>query len=164
VRILAILALLVVPLAPAAAQQTTSGGEILGRVFSEIERQVIEDYYRSRHGGEVYEDDDQDEDWDDDRGERKHKKHKKHGKRGGDGLPPGLAKRDRLPPGLEKQLVERGRLPPGLEKRTLPDDLRSRLGSFDDGTEPQIVGDDVLLVDVATGVILDILRGVAAGN
>ncbi|MBI3484974.1 MAG: hypothetical protein HY012_07470, partial [Acidobacteria bacterium] len=31
------------------------------------------------------------------------------------GLPPGLAKRDRLPPGLEKQLRERGKLPPGLQ-------------------------------------------------
>src|SRR5215470_14934501 len=29
-------------------------------------------------------------------------------------LPPGLAKRDRLPPGLEKQLVRNGTLPPGL--------------------------------------------------
>src|SRR5579864_3107297 len=29
------------------------------------------------------------------------------------GLPPGLAKRDQLPPGLEKQLRERGTLPPG---------------------------------------------------
>src|ERR1700758_1841440 len=29
-------------------------------------------------------------------------------------LPPGLAKRDRLPPGLERQLVVRGTLPPGL--------------------------------------------------
>src|SRR5580704_8581128 len=32
-------------------------------------------------------------------------------------LPPGLAKRDRLPPGLEKQLVVRGTLPPGLQKK-----------------------------------------------
>src|SRR5438094_10337706 len=32
-------------------------------------------------------------------------------------LPPGLAKRDRLPPGLERQLVVRGTLPPGLQKK-----------------------------------------------
>ena len=31
-------------------------------------------------------------------------------------LPPGLAKKDRLPPGLEKQLVRRGELPPGPEE------------------------------------------------
>lgn len=30
-------------------------------------------------------------------------------------LPPGLAKKDRLPPGLEKQLVSRGTLPPGYK-------------------------------------------------
>ena len=32
-------------------------------------------------------------------------------------LPPGLAKRDRLPLGLERQLVVRGTLPPGLQKK-----------------------------------------------
>src|SRR5579859_4162240 len=32
-------------------------------------------------------------------------------------LPPGLAKKDRLPPGLERQLEQRGTLPPGLQKR-----------------------------------------------
>jgi len=35
-------------------------------------------------------------------------------------LPPGLAKRDRLPPGLEHQLVVRGTLPPGLQKKMQP--------------------------------------------
>src|SRR5260370_42080384 len=35
-------------------------------------------------------------------------------------LPPGLANKDRLPPGLEKQLVRRGTLPPRLQKRLQP--------------------------------------------
>jgi hypothetical protein len=35
-------------------------------------------------------------------------------------LPPGLAKRDRLPPGLERQLIVRGTLPPGLRGRMQP--------------------------------------------
>lgn len=35
-------------------------------------------------------------------------------------LPPGLAKRDRLPPGLERQLVVRGTLPPGLRRKMQP--------------------------------------------
>jgi hypothetical protein len=34
-----------------------------------------------------------------------------------EGLPPGLAKRQTLPPGLRKHLRERGELPPGLQKR-----------------------------------------------
>ncbi len=35
-------------------------------------------------------------------------------------LPPGLAKRDRLPPGLERQLIVNGTLPPGLRKKMQP--------------------------------------------
>jgi hypothetical protein len=37
-----------------------------------------------------------------------------------DHLPPGFAKRDQLPPGLERQLVVRGTLPPGLQKKMHP--------------------------------------------
>ncbi len=36
------------------------------------------------------------------------------------GLPPGLAKRDRLPPGLQKHLWKHGSLPPGLQKKIGP--------------------------------------------
>lgn len=35
-------------------------------------------------------------------------------------LPPGLAKRDRLPAGLERQIVVSGTLPPGLRSRMQP--------------------------------------------
>jgi hypothetical protein len=35
-------------------------------------------------------------------------------------MPPGLAKRDRLPPGLERQLIVRGTLPPGLRQKMQP--------------------------------------------
>lgn len=35
-------------------------------------------------------------------------------------LPPGLAKRDRLPPGLERQLIVNGTLPVGLRRRMQP--------------------------------------------
>ncbi len=38
----------------------------------------------------------------------------------GYGLPPGLAKKDHLPPGLQKHLWKRGSLPPGLQKRLGP--------------------------------------------
>jgi hypothetical protein len=33
------------------------------------------------------------------------------------GLPPGLAKKGKLPPGLQKHLDKNGKLPPGLQKR-----------------------------------------------
>lgn len=119
---------------------------ILERIFTEYEREEIEDYF-----DEYYDryDDDEDEDYD---GDRKGKKMKK-------GLPPGLAKRDRLPPGLEKQLERNGRLPPGLEKRMLPDDLEDRLPERADNLMRRIIGDDVVLIDEDTDLILDIIRG-----
>jgi len=40
-------------------------------------------------------------------------------------LPPGLAKKDRLPPGLEKQLVRNGTLTPGLQKGLYPAPVES---------------------------------------
>jgi hypothetical protein len=36
------------------------------------------------------------------------------------GLPPGLARRDHLPPGLERHLQRNGTLPPGLQRRVWP--------------------------------------------
>lgn len=77
-------------------------------------------------------------------------------------LPPGLAKRQSLPPGLQKQLARKGTLPPGLAKRALPADLIARLGTPAKGTARYIAGDDVLLVDTATNVILDVIRGALA--
>ena len=79
-------------------------------------------------------------------------------------MPKGLAKRDSLPPGLERQLEKNGTLPPGLAKRDLPADLTRRLPRRDDGTERVIVDSDVVLIEAATGVVLDILRGVAGSG
>jgi len=75
------------------------------------------------------------------------------------GLPPGLAKRDSLPPGLQRQLQRNGTLPPGLEKRqvyNVPDDLSRRLPTLISGISRVIVGGNILLVDDRTQVILDI--------
>ncbi len=74
-------------------------------------------------------------------------------------LPPGLAKRGDLPPGLKKQLVRNGKLPPGLDKRDLPNDLLKRLGPAPKGTQRYIVGDDLILVDMATNILLDTIKG-----
>lgn len=75
------------------------------------------------------------------------------------GLPPGLAKRDRLPPGLQKQIQRNGSLPPGLAKRGLPGDLRGQL-PHRRGQDYRVVGSDIVLIETATNVILDIMRGV----
>jgi hypothetical protein len=83
-------------------------------------------------------------------------------KSSGQGLPPGLAQREQLPPGLQKQIQRNGTLPPGLAKRELPPDLLSRLPRRPEGQGYRVVGDDVVLIDTATRVILDVVKGVLA--
>ena len=74
------------------------------------------------------------------------------------GLPPGLAGRP-LPPGLQKHIDRTGRLPPGLEKRRLPGDLLGRLPQRA-GQDYRVVGTDIVLIETATSLILDIMQGV----
>ena len=83
---------------------------------------------------------------------------KKHGR--GNGLPPGLAKKGKLPPGLDKQLKRNGRLPPGLMKNPLPYEAASHLPPPPQGTERVIVGSSVVLLERATNRILDVLTDV----
>lgn len=75
-----------------------------------------------------------------------------------EGLPPGLAKRESLPPGLERQLQRNGTLPPGLESKThrLPVDLEGRLPAPPPGTSRIFIGGRVILRDDASALILDI--------
>jgi hypothetical protein len=77
-------------------------------------------------------------------------------------LPPGLARRQSLPPGLARQLERNGTLPPGLSTSGMPAALRSQLpGRTEDVT---IIGSDVILVDIATRVIVDIIHDVFLGR
>ncbi len=112
----------------------------------------------------VVKDDDDDDDDKDGRkagkGKHKNKKGKGQGRGRGKGLPPGLAKRDKLPPGLQKQLERNGKLPPGLQKSEFPEDLQAKLGPPKEGTERAIVGNDAVLLDTATNVVLDVIRNV----
>ena len=83
-------------------------------------------------------------------------KQKKRGKK----LPPGLAKKSRLPPGLEKQLQRNGRLPPGLEGRALPFELERELTPLPAGYVRLRVGGDVVLANERTRVVLDVVHDV----
>lgn len=62
-----------------------------------------------------------------------------------------------LPPGIAKNLARGKPLPPGIAKRYLPRDLAARLPVRAD-YKRLIVGDDILLVSIATGIIVDILN------
>ena len=75
-------------------------------------------------------------------------------------LPPGLAKRDQLPPGLEKQLVRRGTLPPGLQKRLqpCPEELERRLPPPPPDCAHVLIGGHIVLVNRRTNVVLDIVH------
>jgi Ni/Co efflux regulator RcnB len=115
--------------------------------FSELEKQIIEKYFKSTKIES------------DSSSETKNKKNKKQKE-----LPPGLAKKEKLPPGLANQLERNGTLPPGLAKRNLPDDLNSELPEPAEGLERAIVDNAVVLVEKATGRIVDILKDVVTGN
>lgn len=65
---------------------------------------------------------------------------------------------DSLPPGIRKKVVRGKPLPPGIAKR-FPSGLRAQLPGHP-GYDYRAVGADVLLVEVATGVIVDVVRDI----
>ena len=75
-------------------------------------------------------------------------------------LPPGLAKRDRLPPGLERQLELRGTLPPGLRGRiyAVPVDLERELPPAPPNCEHVFIGGHVVLLNRRTFVVVDVFH------
>jgi hypothetical protein len=81
----------------------------------------------------------------------KHKRYKE--------VPPGLAKKDNLPPGLQQHIVKYGELPPGLEGRRLPLELERTLALLPEGYIRLKVGGDVVLMDEKTRVVVDIVWG-----
>lgn len=77
------------------------------------------------------------------------------------GLPPGLAKRGELPPGLQKQLRRNGTLPPGLQKKVspFPADLTGQLRPLPAACDCDRVFLDgkALIIARATRAILDVI-------
>lgn len=75
---------------------------------------------------------------------------KKNGKQGKDG-------RNGLPPGIAKNLTRGKSLPPGIAKQYLPEGLRRELPAPPAGYERIMVDGRILLVEIATQVIHDVL-------
>ncbi len=77
-----------------------------------------------------------------------------------DSLPPGLAKRNRLPPGLEKQLRRNGTLPPGLRKhlQPFPVELERQLVVLPTGYRRVVIGDTVIVMNDRTWLIHDLIQ------
>jgi hypothetical protein len=69
-----------------------------------------------------------------------------------------------LPPGIEKNLARGKPLPPGIAKQVLPAELIKVLPAVPRGYERIILGSKILLVEVATQVIHDVLEDVVLGH
>jgi hypothetical protein len=76
-------------------------------------------------------------------------------------LPPGLAKRSSLPPGLQKQVKQRGQLPPGLRKERLPNELEVKLSPLPTGYIRFRIGTDVVLMNTRTQVVVDVIKDIS---
>ena len=68
--------------------------------------------------------------------------------------------RKSLPPGIEKNLARGKALPPGIAKQGLPAGLLTLLPPTPKGYERILVSGKVLLVEIATQVIHDILEDI----
>jgi hypothetical protein len=116
--------------------------------FNELERQMIKKYFSEHEYVHVVEGND-----DYKKGSYKYK-----------GKPKNKGKNKGLPPGIAKNL-ERGKpLPPGIAKRNLPHGLEASLPAKHDGYETVIVGDDVVLIEIDTGKIADIITDAVLGS
>ena len=73
-------------------------------------------------------------------------------------------KKKGLPPGIKKKLERGGTLPPGIAKQYLPDDLSRQLPPPHQGYERVIYGHDVLLVEIDTGKVADIVADIIIGD
>jgi Ni/Co efflux regulator RcnB len=73
-------------------------------------------------------------------------------------MPASYVNAEPLPPGIAKKLRRGGTLPPGIAKRTPPPELMRQLPQRP-GQEWIVAGHDILLIEVATHVIVDVLTG-----
>lgn len=72
-------------------------------------------------------------------------------------------KKKHLPPGIAKNLARGKPIPPGIAKRQLPSELVDALPPAPNGHERVIVDGRILLIEVATQVVRDILTDVVIG-
>lgn len=75
-------------------------------------------------------------------------------------LPPGLAKKGKLPPGHAKRWGPRESLPPGLTYRHLPPELERRLSRLPEGYARVIIETDIYIVNTRSRVIFDLFQDI----
>jgi hypothetical protein len=137
---------------PGAAQP--AGPSVADVVIDEAARHILRNYYgRNADAWVVAHPDDED----DGGGNGNSKKNKKNKNKHKD-IPPGIAKKGTLPPGIYKQLVRNGQIPADVDYHPLPPDLIVQLRPLAPAYRYVIVDDRVLLIQAATRAILDVLQ------
>ncbi|MSO34899.1 MAG: hypothetical protein EXQ50_08055 [Acidobacteria bacterium] len=81
-------------------------------------------------------------------------------KSGRGNLPPGLAKRRTLPPGLSRQLRERGTLPPGLRDyyTPVPAAWNPRFPAIPTYYQRYFVGSHLIVIDTRDNTLVSLIR------
>ena len=144
-------------IAPSVAQSepgaAPAGPSVADIVIDEAARHILRNYYeRNANAWVVAHPDDYDGG-----GNGNNKKNKKNKSKHKD-IPPGIAKKGSLPPGIYKQLVRNGQIPPDVHYQSLPPDLIVQLPPLAPAYQYVIVDDRVLLIQAATRAILDVLQ------
>ena len=73
-------------------------------------------------------------------------------------LPPGLAKQGKVPPGHARKLFRGAPLPADAYWHDVPRDLEVRLSPLPDGYVRVLVGADMVIMNVRTRIVVDLLE------
>jgi Ni/Co efflux regulator RcnB len=73
-------------------------------------------------------------------------------------LPPGLAKKGKVPPGHQKQFMRQAQLPQDLQYQRLPNDLEYRLSPLPEGYLRVMIDGSFVLFNEKTRVIFDVIQ------
>lgn len=76
------------------------------------------------------------------------------------GLPPGLAKKGKVPPGHAKKLYRGASIPHDYPWKAIPHDLEDRLDRLPEGYVRVIVGADIGIMKVRTRIVVDLLEDI----
>ncbi len=74
-------------------------------------------------------------------------------------LPSVFANAKPLPPGIANKIARGGSMPPGIAKRFLPNNLLAQLPARP-GHQWVVAGTDIVLIEAATNLIVDVLKKV----
>jgi hypothetical protein len=76
------------------------------------------------------------------------------------GLPPGLAKKGKIPPGHAYKLQRNQGIPPSVNWTYLPASVESRLSRLPEGYVRVIIGADVAILHTRTRVVVDLIENI----